>query len=174
MKYVRDIAKHCTAEGRFMEWTGLSGFPVVNRYQKPDVKPLYFGKHEFEIAIGYIERLSDDQPKDFGFKKTKILGASAPNYIHSRDAAHLVAVVNDSVESGIIDVATVHDSFSCHACEVEEFGRIIRDQLALMYLGEHPLKLLRDANVSDNEFPQPPPQGDFDPLEVQDADYPWM
>ena len=35
MDYICAAAEHCTEQGRFLEWTSPSGFPVSNRYQKP-------------------------------------------------------------------------------------------------------------------------------------------
>ena len=37
MDYLCKVAEHCTDQGHFMEWTSPSGFPVSNRYQKPNM-----------------------------------------------------------------------------------------------------------------------------------------
>ena len=38
MKYICDLADHCTAQGRVMEWTSPTGLPIANRYEKPNTK----------------------------------------------------------------------------------------------------------------------------------------
>jgi hypothetical protein len=98
--------------------------------------------------------------------------ASAPNYVDSQDASHLVSVVNAAVARGITSIATVHDAFACLAPQAREFTGIIREQLAEMYIGV-PFKelwLLRgyNANHIDN-LPMPPDPGTLDPREVWSA-----
>src|SRR5690606_11039190 len=49
---------------------------------------------------------------------------SAPNYIHSLDASHLVKTVLEA--AGIDSFQMIHDDFGTHACDIPELHRAIR------------------------------------------------
>ena len=121
---------------------------------------MYIGAREFVVADGYLPDIA----------KEDAVRASAPNFVHSLDASHLIRTVNAAVDADITDLLTVHDSFACLAPHAERFGRIIRTQLGLMYLCYDPLRRLRDQNYVGEDFPLPP-YGKLDPLQVQDSAY---
>jgi DNA-directed RNA polymerase len=97
MRYIRDdLARHCCKEGRFLEWTTLSGFPCVNQYHKPNVRvvklrtgPAWLRRKPGQVRCKY--KVADGHTNEI--KVTKALNAAAPNFIHSLDATHLVLVV---------------------------------------------------------------------------------
>src|SRR5262249_720395 len=101
--------------------------------------------------------------------RKKLMDASAPNLVHSMDAAHLARVVN-SAEEYDIEVLTVHDSFSCLAPQAQRLNQIIRFELAELYWSYDPVGTVGRFNVKGDILPLPP-RGDFDPMEVQDAEY---
>ena len=77
-------------------------------------------------------------------------------------------------EDGIPDILTVHDSLACLAPRATRFGKIIRTQMAMLYIAGDPLLALRNANVDDpNLFPLPE-RGSLDPFGVQNAEYAFM
>jgi DNA-dependent RNA polymerase len=181
MRYVRrDLARHCCKEGRFLEWTTLSGFHCVNQYHKPNVitvklrtGPIWLRKKpgavkcEYTVADGHTNKIN----------VRKALNAAAPNFIHSLDATHLVLVVVNAADNQISDVLTVHDSFACHASHAEDFQCEIRHALWMMYANQdqswHHLARLRAANVpADNALPTPA-MGELDMRAALKWKYSW-
>jgi hypothetical protein len=161
MRYVCDLAANRAAQKLPLKWKSPTGFPVCNLYQKPRLKRLRIGPREFTVADGYLP----------GIDKEGAVDASAPNFVHSFDASHLVRTVNAATDEGITDIVTVHDSFACLAPHAKRFGKIIRTQLALIYACQNHLLGLCDQNAGDPIGMPLPPLGKLDPLWVQDAEY---
>jgi len=61
--------------------------------------------------------------------KGKQLSSTAPNVTHSLDAAHLTLIVYNAP----FNVTTVHDSFGCHAGNMEDLFAITREQFLELY-----------------------------------------
>lgn len=151
MSYICDIAKHCASQGRFMEWTSPSGFPISNRYQVPNIVTVTCMRGSVRVA----EHRVADGIKD-EIDNNQVAAAAAPNFVHSLDAAHLVKVVNAANREGITDLLTVHDCFYGLAPQATRLQEIILDELANMYRDSDPLTELRSRNVSDDSLPVPP------------------
>jgi hypothetical protein len=67
------------------------------------------------------------------------------------------------------DILTIHDSFSCHAENVEKLHHWIRAALLGIYLPEDYqdwLVELRRRNVSSDDFRPPPSMGDLDVIQM--------
>jgi DNA-directed RNA polymerase len=164
MDYICDVADHCTNQGRFLEWTSPTGFPVSNRYNVPNIVTVNCMRGsvrvaEHEIADGVTDEINE----------SKVNSSAAPNFVHSLDAAHLVKVVNAAVSEGITDLLTVHDCFYCLAPHAERFHEVIREELINLYRNNDPLAELHSRNVSDPDILRVPAKG-FLPLEkVQEA-----
>jgi hypothetical protein len=168
MRYIRELARYRLQQGKFLEWRSTTGFPFVNMYHEPNVVTVDLGfggvRAQYRVADGTLPKTMDN----------KILNAASPNFIHSLDATHLMLTVLRANEEGIRDILTVHDSLACLAPHAQRFGKIIRTQLAMLYIAGDPLKALRDANVDDpNLFPLPD-RGSLDPFGVQFAEYAFM
>jgi DNA-directed RNA polymerase len=149
MDHLVKVAKHCTAENRFLQWTSPSGFPVENRYRVPNEVRINCMSGSIRIrhtiADGFTEEIDREQVKR----------SAAPNFVHSLDAAHLIKVVNAAANEGITDILTVHDCFSCLAPHAERFQKIITHELSEMYANNDPLLDLQSRNGG----PAPPPKG---------------
>jgi hypothetical protein len=159
MAYIRQLAEHAAAEGRFLSWIGPTGMPITNRYHIPNEKRIRSGGSRHFLPDGASAKMD----------VRKLVDASAPNLVHSMDAAHLARVVNSAAEYDI-QVLTVHDSFSCPAPQAQRLNQIIRVELAKLYSSYDPLATLRRFNVKGDILPLPP-RGGLDPTEVQDAEY---
>jgi DNA-directed RNA polymerase len=168
MRYIRELARYRLQQAKFLEWRSTTGFPFVNMYHEPNVVTVDLGfggvRAQYRVADGTLPKTMDN----------KILNAASPNFIHSLDATHLMLTVLRANEEGIRDILTVHDSLACLAPHAQRFGKIIRTQLAMLYIAGDPPKALRDANVDDpNLFPLPD-RGSLDPFGVQFAEYAFM
>jgi len=95
MDYICAIAEYCTEPGRFLEWTGPSGFPVSNRYQVPNIVTVNCMRGSVRVAEHNIADGVTDQ-----IDHSKVNAAAAPNFVHSLDAAHLIKTVNAAVSEG--------------------------------------------------------------------------
>jgi DNA-directed RNA polymerase len=170
--FLRKIAEALAKEGKTIEekmawWTSPTGLPVFNLYQRAKTKrpQLWLGDKEprYKIAFDYGE-----------FNKRKAINAIAPNFIHSMDAAHLVAVANACAWEGIA-LSCVHDSFAVLPSRANRLHEILRAELVSLYENNDPLAQLREnaarALGSDEMLPAIPPRGDFDIRRVLDADY---
>jgi DNA-directed RNA polymerase len=150
MKYLRLVAEHCTGQDRFMEWTSPTGFPVSNRYQKPNMITVNCMSGGVRVRHDIADGVTPE------IRKGKVKSSASPNFVHSLDAAHLIKVVNASAGEGITDLLTVHDSFSCLAPQAGRLHEIILEQLFGLYNAHDPLAELRSRNVSGDILPVPP------------------
>jgi len=168
MKYVRELALHRFQEGKFLQWRSPTGFLFFNMYQEPNIVDLDLGsgsvRSRYTVADGALPEM----------KKTKMLNAASPNFIHSLDAVHLIRTVLAANDDGIGDVLTVHDSMACLAPHARRFGQLIRRELATLYIVGDPLAALRDANVDDPKLFPLPERGNLAPYAVQNAEYSFM
>jgi DNA-directed RNA polymerase len=151
MEYIRKLTQLCTDQDRFLEWTSPSGFPVSNRYQKPNYIIVECNSGTVRVKHKIADGCTDE------IRKKKALNSAAPNFVHSLDAAHLVKTVNAAVSEGITDLLTVHDSYACLAPQATRFHEIITEQLHEMYRDHDPRGDLRRRNDPDGTVEVPLP-----------------
>jgi hypothetical protein len=60
-----------------------------------------------------------------------------PNFVHSMDAAHLVATARLAKSKGITALSAVHDAFATHAADLETLQQCIRDGFLEVYPSGH-------------------------------------
>jgi hypothetical protein len=161
MKYMQDVAKHCSKEGRFVRVVGPTGMPFVGRYHIANEK-------EVQLASGSRHKLKDGATEKIN--KPKIVDSIAANLVHMMDAAHLGRVINAAAAEPDhpIEVLTVHDSYSCLAPHARRLNQIIRNEMVLMYSAYDLLAELRILNVTGDILPLPP-RGNFDRCVVIDS-----
>ena len=158
--YIRKLAACCAEYDEPLRWMSPSGFPVINSYHKPINDSVEFLGRELTFAFDWKDELSKDDA----------IAGSAPNFVHSMEAAHLTRVANAASEEGI-DLITVHDSYSGLAPSMRRLSQIVSSQMALMYKTDS-LGRLRAQNLSSSRaLPEPPEFGDLDPLEIQYQEY---
>lgn len=144
LQYIKDVAAHCSQQGRFVRLIGPTGMPFVNRYHVPNMKTVRLVGSEHDIADGATEEMN----------KSKIRDSLAANIVHMMDAAHCACVINAAAAEGI-EVIPVHDSYSCLAPHAQRLNQIIRVELALLYSAYDPLAELRRLNVEGDILPLP-------------------
>jgi len=168
MHYIRAVAAHCLEYGWAVECPSPTGFPFINRKDKPNIKQVRLlgsgGSVTHEVGDGWKDEIAYGDTLD----------AIVANFIHSLDASHLIRSINSAVRAGITNTLTVHDCYYNLAPQVVGFGQILRDEMAMMYTGYDPLRRLRDLNISDPQnldlLPLPP-YGKYDPSSVRSADF---
>lgn len=124
MKFLQKLAQDKINQGYgFIRWTTPSGFPVVytcNHVRSEKQRGTISGIGQ----INHVAKVEIDSPDVRGF----MCGIS-PNFIHSQDASHMSLVIN--AFNGAF--GAVHDSFSTHACDVDELCRLTKQVFIDMY-----------------------------------------
>jgi DNA-directed RNA polymerase len=116
---------------------------------------LTYGDDELKLQLlAWEEALLD--------KDGQITG-TAPNLVHSFDAAHLGTVV-DSAE---YQMSIVHDSFGCHAGNMQDLFMLVRIKFLQFYLQDPLMMVLRENGAEDLE----PVRGSLDLTEILKSDY---
>lgn len=172
MAFLKDIARLAAKEGLPIRWTSPTGFPVVQEYRS------MVGKR---VEVHYAGKRIDLTLTHEGDKLDKKRQASgvAPNFIHSLDSAHLMATVNLGEQNDIHDWAVIHDSFGCHAADVDVLHACIREAFVEQYTPdvlqrfkeEIAEQLTTYAPELVAELPDVPAKGTLDLDAVRDAAY---
>lgn len=108
---------------RPMQWTTVSGFPVVQMYKRTKLARLQTSLQNIAVS-----RPQATAPVD----KRKQVNAIAPNFIHSIDSLHMF-MTSVEVNSKGYSFAAVHDSYWTHAANVDDMSRILREQFVRLY-----------------------------------------
>jgi DNA-directed RNA polymerase len=163
MDWLQDVAKLAGKEDTALVWTSPSGFRVYQRDLKSKVRRV---KSALDGVSNYNIREFTDQLDTQALKN-----GSAPNYIHSMDAAHLVLTVLES--NGIDSWQMIHDDFGCHACDIPELHRAIRIAFYKMYDGIDRLAAFADEihTTLDADLPDRPQMGTMRVKDVLDSEY---
>jgi len=162
MKFVRGLAKDRFDKGLPLEWRSPSGFPVSSADYESNVvvvdSPLRGERVRYRVANGYKQELN----------KRGCLDAAAPNFVHSQDASHMVATVNNLVGQGITDVVGIHDCFGGLAPDALDILRAARAEFDRLYRDHDWLSVLcryAGSNVA------PPDRGSLKWFAPQKNDY---
>ena len=125
----------------------------------------------FQAGLQRVNLVSKESRKVSGRQQKQ---AFPPNFVHSLDAAHMAMTAELAHKQGI-SFAAVHDSYWCHARDIDTLNSCIREAFIDMYsqpilervradfisvLGEHGL-----------EIPKLPPVGDLDIEQVRDSPF---
>lgn len=157
MRWLRGVASQVGKDKR-MEWTTPTGFLVQHDYMQYSEKRVRIKSCGVSMITVYNETDT--------VRRTKMVNAIAPNFVHAMDASHLTMVANACKRKGLAFVG-IHDSFGTHACDMDTLARITRQQFVELYsgnplaefafevgyVGETPVRGTLDLNeVLDSEF----------------------
>lgn len=164
---IRDWVQECSRirnqAGLPLVWTTPNGSVVTQSIKELKKVRLNIGGTQTTVPIGTSDKLE-------GRKQT---AASAPNVVHSLDAAHLLRVALEAHKSGL-SLSLVHDSFGCHAADYDTMARILRVQFATIYMHDVLLRLWQDFSTTDDggiEMPEPPIPGTWEPTSILASEY---
>ena len=176
-----DMAKE---KGRkSIDWVTPSGFPVVYSSWvmtevgekasiandlRSDWDPENIDKRTAapykSIRIDFAGKEATDKPKIQSF-----MSGISPNFIHSMDASHMSLVINEWGGA----FGPVHDSFSVHACDVNDLLDITKSKFVEMYDKENffdDMEKMILTEPEDFNLDQPG-LGELIINEVEDSDY---
>jgi len=189
MKFLQKIAESQIASDyaknnklKSIRWNTPSGFPVIyesfteNEFKekatiscsKRKVKPTILkddgSKEETDtIRIQHVGKEPTDKPKIRSF-----MSGISPNFVHSMDAAHMANVICEWEG----DFGAVHDSYSVHACDIDNLLKLIKDKFIKMYSYPNFFDVIQKMIVTNPDFNyRQPTIGELNIKEVQDSDY---
>jgi len=131
MKYLQKLARAMAHEGKPLRWTTPVGIQWINRYHDPKLKRVEMWLHDGGVRMRSTVSVAVGDENDIN--KDRAANGVAPNFVHALDAAHLLLVAIAAAREGIVQIATVHDSFGCLPSRARRFNQIIREQFAEMY-----------------------------------------
>lgn len=165
MDYLSSVAQACSDAEAPLRWITPDGFPVWQEYRK-------YGRKKIRLYDYLLNYIDYSKGAALGLRKAKQAAAFCPNFIHSLDACHLRMTTAAAYERGIEDYLMVHDSYGCHATDIDELGVILREQFVQMYespLLEGLVSYLEEIYGLD--LPKPPTRGTLDLSKIIDSEY---
>jgi DNA-directed RNA polymerase len=162
MAWMQDCAQLLGEDNQAISWTTPIGLRVTQKYTKPTMKRL-------ATVMGrlYIE-VKDPKAE---LSVTKQRTSVAPNIVHSFDASHMMLVILNMPSD--TSFAMVHDSFGCHACDVDQMLEVTKRVFVDIYSQDWFDSLRTDFTFfsSLQSMPPAPERGDFGITQVLESDY---
>jgi DNA-directed RNA polymerase len=163
MEYFQAVAVVLANQGLPLTWYTPMGLKVTQGYYKTQ-------RREINTVMGLVYLRIEDA--DLGLDASKQALSSAPNVIHSFDAAMLQMTVSRLAEKGLNDFAMIHDSYGVHACDTETLNTVLRECALDIYstdvLGDFHAYAQSQTSVV---LPTPPELGEYDINEITNAPY---
>lgn len=165
MGWLQKVARTAASEDFPLSWTTPVGLPVLQEYRQPDAQVLrvHLDGQKVKLSVNRVGTKLD--------RRRQASGVS-PNVIHSFDAAHMMMTTVLAEANGVTHFAMIHDSFGCHAADIDVLNAAIRESFVEMY-SEDLLAKFRDQVQSqlpaDLELPELPPKGTLDLAVVRDS-----
>lgn len=150
MEWIKASVKdHIINTGSFkIEWVSPSGFPVLQDKRKPNIVRV-----KTQLLGDVIKSSVSDGYNEVDINKH--CHSSAPNFIHSLDAA----LLHNSFAGFDKPFILIHDSILTTASDMDYMSRVIRDEFVKIYQDK---PLIGFANILGAELPQGMIIGDLD------------
>jgi DNA-directed RNA polymerase len=149
MEWLQKVAGILARHDVPVRWVTPLGLPVENAYYKPNFKQVQTTlwnramsvptTYTPQVIVGHKTELLDHKQRN----------SIAPNFVHSLDSAHLMAVVNKSVSNSINDFLLIHDSFAALPNQMPRFNAVIREAFVELYEDNEPLNEVLTNAVDD-------------------------
>jgi DNA-directed RNA polymerase len=170
MEWFKNCARVFNDCGQPIEWITPVGMHVYMHKLKTQTKRIKTQAGDAKVYLSL--KYSTDK-----LNPTKQTNGISPNVIHSFDGAHLMKTVNACFEKHkITDFGMVHDSFGCHAANMNAMYHQLRKQFVDMYERD----LMNDireqwiAQLPENyaaKIPPVPKYGSFNINQVLTSEY---
>jgi DNA-directed RNA polymerase, mitochondrial len=157
MGWLQTVAKTLANAGQPLEWTTPSGCRIRQSYHVLLMR-------EIQSLTGNVAIWEENPLGSIDPRKQTL--ASAPNVIHSFDAAHLALTVDTMKIRGHHHFAMIHDSYGVHAADTDTLNATLRETFVEIYSDDWLARLYSDFHTSGVDIPAPPPTGQFDVNEV--------
>ena len=150
-----------------LTWNTPSGYPV--EYEAYQVRPV----ETISTISGYNKYNKKSQVKHVGQETSenpdinKYVCGVSPNYIHSLDASHMTLLINEWAGA----FGPIHDSFSTHACDVEDLVAATKRVFIKMYDCPNYFDRIRYQLTCNTDNIEQPQLGTLNVQEVKNSDY---
>lgn len=170
MSWLQACSRLAVSTSLPINWPTPSGLWVQQAYKSTKlqkVKVRVFGQ------LVYLKIAVDGEGLD---ASRQVLGVP-PNFVHSLDAAALVACVNYATENGIDNFCMIHDSYGTLAADTETMGVCLRHAFVDLYKTHDVLEQFRASIVAmlppedAEKVPQVPMKGTLDIDAVLQSDF---
>ena len=152
-----------------IKWVTPSSFPVeytnfIMRDEKIIGTISGYTVNNKKAQIKHVAKVPTKAPDTRGF----MCGIS-PNFVHSMDASHMAMVIDEWNN----DFGAVHDSFSTHACDVENLLELTKKKFIDIYNVDNFYNYIQDqllTNDTNLDIDQPN-RGSLDVEDIYESDY---
>lgn len=171
MSWLQKAAELVAKSGNPFTWVTPVGLPVVQFCPETSAQRVKVNYGGVQLWLS----LKQDSPSGKQDSQKHRSGVS-PNFIHSLDATHLMRTVNALVDQGITAFSMIHDSFGCHACDVDVMQKVLREEFVRLYSFDHMAALRQRVSASLHpelraELPEAPAMGTLDLDAVRTSDF---
>jgi DNA-directed RNA polymerase len=165
-RWLKNVAKTAADLKIHLEWDTPMGFHVKHEYYGGKNTEYHARVHGKSIKIEMNEFVRDD------VNKVEACNGIAPNFIHSLDAAHMMAVIRRLAEAGCPSFAFVHDSYGVHAPWVSILRKVTQEEFVKIH-SVNQLELLKSQweQQLGIDLPPVPSTGTLDINSVLESDY---
>lgn len=166
-KWLKHVTKKFAEANLHATWVVPSGFTVMHEYhgtqslrvktEAPNTKDhnLVFNEYDRSLVNSFAA-----------------CNGISPNFVHSLDASHMVAVVNRMDEAGCDDMAFVHDSYGAPATMIDTLMCVTQEEFVRIHKVNQ-LEILKEQWEEQLGFKLPdlPDTGDLDINCVLESEY---
>jgi DNA-directed RNA polymerase len=167
MDWLQECAKELAKKNLPIMWTTLDGLPVMQNY--PDMKKRRL-KTKFGDKLVYLTVQEANKNK---LDRRRQGAGVSPNHTHSNDSCHLRMTVNLAADNGVTHFSMIHDSFGCHASDIEMLSACTRETFLWMYHENNPLQSFKDECEATlgATLPDLPKKGNLDITQVIHSEF---
>ena len=143
-KYLQALVEHKLKDMNMKDisWNTPSGFPVLT--QKWVARKKVYQGYIQTKKISHVYLDVTDKPA-----LAEHLSAIGANWVHSYDASHMSLVIN---KLDLPSFGAIHDSFSVHACDVEQLIQTTKSEFIKMYAKDIFAKMREEIIWNDESF----------------------
>lgn len=158
LRMFEQLAERANKKQEPLSWKSpLTHFPVVQDYRKAKSVRLKLKHNEEELKV----QLQVWEEATLNENKQKT--GAAPNIVHSLDAVHLTITVFYATYPMVV----VHDSFGCHAGNMQKLFKDVRDTFVRLYESLPLENILQQMDCMDLM----PEKGTLNVQSIRDSDY---
>ena len=163
MDWLTTVAGIVASQGQSMSWVTPLGLPVVQPYRRET-------GYQIKTALQSITLVDCNDKLPVSIVRQK--SAFPPNFVHSLDSTHLL-LTSLALKDKNIPFTAVHDSFWCHATNVDTMNETLRECFIDLY-SRPILEDLRESLVRrfpESSFPPLPARGTLELEDVRQSKY---
>tara|TARA_R100000697_G_scaffold58654_1_gene71697 strand:- start:5092 stop:7644 length:2553 start_codon:yes stop_codon:yes gene_type:complete len=169
MEWLKQVTRLAAIEDLPITWSTPSGFQVIQAYRQVNTRRV-----ETKMNEGIVKLSLHEDGQQLNRRRQK--SGCSPNYIHSLDSAAMALVTCKMKAQGVHHFAMVHDSYGCHATNVQRLSKCLRQVFVEMFQDDL-LEKFRDeifsmlSKKNQKKIPPLPAKGSLQLDKVLESDY---